>query len=65
MTELFIDEVLDKEELREIVKQGLSCINSSHIQEVIDFYLNIKNDLGKNLIHYGTSKPSIGLRNLS
>ena len=66
MTEFFIDEVLDKEELREIVKRGLSCVDSSQIIEgIINFYINVKHELHWNAIRYGTTKPSIGLRNLS
>ena len=66
MTEIFVDEVLDKDELREIVSKGLKIIDSPKINDgIISFYINVKDSLLKNLIRYGTSKPSIGLWNLS
>lgn len=62
MTEIYVDEISEKDEIREILNQGLKGFDSDPICE---FYIKLMEMLHKGEIRNGNTKPSIGLRNLS
>lgn len=65
MTEIFVDELYKHKDIAPIVQINLSSLfESEFINRISHFYLDVKKQIKELKIHYGTKKPSIGLRNL-
>ena len=65
MTEIFVDELNKPKDILPIVEINLpDMIEREYILKITTFYLEIKEKIKNLQIHYGTKKPSIGLRNL-
>jgi midasin (ATPase involved in ribosome maturation) len=65
MTEIFVDELYKHKDIAPIVQINLSSLfDSEYINRISHFYLEIKKQIRELKIHYGTKRPSIGLRNL-
>lgn len=65
MTEFFIDEIEERDEINEIVWNGLPWLCLEFSLGIVNFYCELIRMLKKSEIKYGTTKPSIGLWNLS
>ena len=62
MTEFHIDEINQKEEILEILKQGLIGFD---VNPICEFYIKFIKMLHNGEIRNGNTKPGVGLRNLS
>ena len=66
MTEIHVDETLDRADILPIISNILQGgIFTSDLQEgILQFYVSLKQKCFLNEIRFGTSRPNIGLRNL-
>lgn len=62
MTEFHIDEINQKDEILEILKQGLIGFD---VNSICEFYIKFIKMLHNGEIWNGNTKPGVGLRNLS
>ena len=67
MTEIFVDELFQTKDILPIVQINIHHAlksNKELVTKITEFYLNVKKKQQSLEIHYGTKKPSLGLRNL-
>jgi midasin len=65
MTEIFVDELDKSKDIIPIVQINLSNLyDAEFVSRITSFYLDVKTKIKNLIIHHGTKKPAIGLRNL-